>query len=266
LTFDAHLGKIWLMVSADNRNSTIGWKARLGVIVLATNLTVEHEFRQMVPEGVSFHIARCLIKDTARNETEKEKQFLEIGENILEAARQVAMVQPAIILFACTIGSSLKGPGHDIDLSEKITQVTGIPSITTASAVLEAIQSFGLKKILLITPYPEEMGGKEKEFLEQSIPGLRVLRMKHLGIVSSFEKNLLPPESAFSLAKEIACEEADGLFISCTAWRTSELIETLEKDLQIPVITSNQASLWACLKRCQVRGLLQYGRLFRLPY
>ena len=54
-----------------------GWRARLGVIVLPTNLTVEYEFRQMIPEGVSFHVARCLMPDTAKSE--KEKEDLSLG-------------------------------------------------------------------------------------------------------------------------------------------------------------------------------------------
>ena len=77
---------------------------------------------------------------------------------------------------------------------------------------------------------------------------------KHLGIISSFEKNLLLPSYAYPVAKETIVKEADGLFISCAAWRTMEIIEPLESDLQISVITSNQASLWACLKRCLVSG------------
>jgi maleate isomerase len=174
------------------------------------------------------------------------------------------MAQPDIILFACTIGSFLGGQGYDEEISAKITQATGIQSITTASTVLEAIQSLGLKKITLISPYPEGTGIKEKEFLEKSILGLKVLTMKHLGVISSFEKNLLLPSSAYRVARETIVREADGLFISCTAWRTIEIIESLEKDLQIPVITSTQASLWACLKRCHVRGSVKFGQLFSL--
>ena len=43
-----------------------------------TSLTVENEFRHMVPDDVSYHVARCLIPDSARSEREKEDQFLSI--------------------------------------------------------------------------------------------------------------------------------------------------------------------------------------------
>ena len=102
----------------------VGWRAKLGVIVLSTSLTVENEFRHMVPDDVSYHVARCLIPDSARSEREKEDQFLSIEQNVLVAAGQLAMAQPDLILFACTIGSMLGGTGHDLAISERITKAT----------------------------------------------------------------------------------------------------------------------------------------------
>jgi maleate isomerase len=240
----------------------VGWRAKLGVIVLSTNLTVEDEFRRMVPEGVSYHVARCLIPDSAGSEREKEDQFLSIEQNALVAATQVAMAQPDLILFACTIGSMLGAAGHDVAISERITQATSIPAITTGTAVLEALRRLGLHRITLISPYPESMGVREKDYLEASIPGLSVVSMKNLGVISSYEKNLLPPSSSYRTAKEAVTPDAEGLFISCTAWRTIEVIEPLERELAIPVITSTQASLWACLRRCGIREVFPFGRLF----
>jgi maleate isomerase len=240
----------------------VGWRAKLGVIVLSTNLTVENEFRLMVPDDVSYHVARCLIPDSARSELEKEDQFLSIEENVLVAARQLAMAQPDLILFACTIGSMLGGTGHDLAISERITQATSIPAITTGTAVLEALRRLELRRITLISPYPEGMGVREKAYLEASLPDFSVVSMKNLGVISSYEKNLLSPSSAYRTAKEAVTPDAEGLFISCTAWRTREVIEPLERELAIPVITSTQASLWACLRRCGIRDVLPFGRLF----
>jgi maleate isomerase len=242
----------------------IGWRARLGVIVLSTNLTVEYEFRQMVPDGVSFHVSRCLIPDSSRDEREKEGVFLGLEEGILQAGKQVAMSRPDVILFACTVGSFLGTEDRRSEISDLLTRATGIESVTMTSAVLEAIQSLKLKKVTLISPYPEGTGMRERDFLERSIPGLTVVSMKHLGIISSFEKSLIPYSTTYRLAKAMTTGETDGLFLSCSALRTMEIIGPLEKDLGIPVVTSTQAGLWACLRRCRVRGSPQFGRLFDL--
>lgn len=245
----------------DKAEQRPGGRLRLGVIVLSTNLTVEEEFRRMVPEGVSFHISRCPIRDETVDEREKERAFLDLEADILDAARRVAMTRPDLILFACTVGSFLDAQRSPTDLSDRIREATGRPGLTTSQAVLEALRELGIQRLTLFTPYPEAMGVREKAFLERMIPGLRIVSMRNLGIVGSFEKNFIPPAQTYRLAKEIMTPDAQGLFLSCTALPTMEIIDPLEKDLGLPVITSTQASLWAALRRLQVRGPIGYGRL-----
>ncbi|MBI4495340.1 MAG: aspartate/glutamate racemase family protein [Deltaproteobacteria bacterium] len=246
-----------------DEGNVIGWRARLGVIVLSPNLTVEYEFPRMAPEGVTFHVARCQISDQARTFQEKEAELLRGDDDLQHASLQVAMARPDLILFACTVASFLGEEGRPAEVSQKITQATGIPSLTTTQAVLEAIQALGMKRIVLISPYLEEVGRKEKIFLEKNLPGLKVVAMHHLGIMSAFEKNLLSPSSAYRVARETWVEGADGLFISCASWRTMEILSLLEGDLQAPVVSSAQASLWACLRRCRIKGSDRFGRLFQ---
>ncbi len=251
--------------SEGTEQKEIGWRARLGVITLSTNLTVEHEFRHLVPDGVSYHVSRCPIPDASRDEREKEAVFLGLEEHILNAGRQVAMSRPTVILFACTVGSFLGNEARHAEISDKLKSATGIESITMTAAVLEAIQSLRLKKLTLISPYPEGTGTKERDFLERSIPGLTVVSMKHFGIISSFEKNLVPSATTYRIAREMVTGETDGLFLSCAALRTMEIISPLEQELGIPVVTSTQAGLWASLTRCHVKGLPAFGRLFDVP-
>ncbi|MFH1744203.1 MAG: hypothetical protein ABIH23_34815 [bacterium] len=136
-------------------------RARLGVIVLSTNLTVEIEFHCMLPEGVTFHVARCQISDVAKDELEKEAVFLRMEDQVVQAARQVAMAKPDVILFTCTIGSFQTNENQPVSMDEKITQSTRIPTVTTSTAVIEAIETLKLKNISLVSPYPEGMGRKE---------------------------------------------------------------------------------------------------------
>ena len=81
--------------------------------------------------------------------------------------------------------------------------------------------------------------------------------MKNLGIVAALPKRDLYPSSAYISAKEVGVPEAEVIFISCTAWRTIEIIDLLEKDLRKPVITSNQATMWAILKKMGIRAELK---------
>ena len=127
--------------------------------------------------------------------------------------------------------------------------------------MINALKAMNIKKVAVATPYINELDEKERFFLEESIPGLKVTKIQGLGILSSFEKGNLEPISAYRAAREVDSAEAEAVFISCTAWRTFEIIQTLERDIGKPIITSNQATLWAALKVLGVSGLSGYGRL-----
>ncbi|MBI5967219.1 MAG: aspartate/glutamate racemase family protein [Deltaproteobacteria bacterium] len=238
-----------------------GWRGRIGLIVPSSNTTCEMEFHRMSPEGVSVHTARVFNPEITE-ESEKEKAMLQMSGELTRAAREVASVQPGVIIYACTTASFIKGPGYDLELGDKIKRETGIPGFSTTTAVVEALKALGLKQIALATPYAQSIGEKETQFFEMGIPGMKVVAEKHLGYVPNIPKGKLAPESAYLTAREIDRPEADGIFISCTNWRTIEIIEQLEADTGKPVVTSNQASLWMALKMIGVAGPEGYGKLF----
>ena len=240
-----------------------GWRGRIGLLVPSTNYTVEMEFHRAIPEGVSVHTARCELRDTASTEADRVAAILEMGKGVALAARRVAGVRPKVIAWACTAGSFMKGIGHDLELIEQVERETEITAITTSTAVVDALKMLNLRRIAVATPYIERIDQEEKAFLEKSLPGLEVVKIKGLGIMTGYEKGTLEPYSAYTAAREVDSPTADGLFISCTAWRTFEIIEQLENDLGKPVITSNQATLWASLKTLGIRRIDHYGSLLK---
>ena len=239
-----------------------GWRGRIGLIVPSLNTTAEMEFHQMAPEGVSVHTARVFNKEVTREE-EKEKAILQMSSELLRAAKELASVDPGVIIYACTTASFIKGPGYDKELGEKIKGETGVPGYSTTTAVVEALNAFKLREIVLATPYNIGIGKKETEFLLKGIPGMKVLAEKHLDIVAGLPKGEIRPEATYRMAREIDRPDADGIFISCTNFRTIEIIEQLEADTGKPVVTSNQASMWIALKALGVAGPKGYGRLFQ---
>jgi maleate isomerase len=216
----------------------------------------------MAPEGVSVHTARVFNPEVTKEE-EKEEAMLEMSAELLKAAREVASVQPGVIIYACTTASFIKGPGYDKELGEKIKSETGIPGYSTTTAVAEALKALGLKRIALATPYAKSIGEREAAFLLKGIPGMEVVSEKHLGYVANLPKGRLTPQSAYQTAREVDVPDADGIFISCTNWRTMEIIEELEGDCGKPVVSSTQASFWMALKTLGVAGLKGFGSLFQ---
>ena len=236
-----------------------GWRSRIGILVVASDVTCESELYRVVPAGVSIHTSRMTFPGAVTVET--------VGKLASEAERAAELLIPACvntIAFCCTSGSFIKGAGWDKEIIEKIER--RFPTVTvstTSTAVLAAFEKLHIKKVAVATPYISEVNEALRRFLEEA--GISVLNIEGLGMEADQEVNNLSPEIAYRLAKKVDVPEADAVFISCTSVRPIEIIEVLEKDLGKPVISSNQATIWAALRKAAIQDRIEgYGRLLKL--
>lgn len=236
-----------------------GWRARIGLLVVASDATCESELHKIAPEGVSIHTSRMTFPGTVTAET--------VGKLMDEAEKAAELLIPAVvnvIAFCCTSGSFIKGAGWDREIIKKIERrFPGVVVTTTSTAVLEAFRTLGIKKVAVATPYIDEINRALMKFLEME--EFDVVNIKGLQILEDSETNRQSPEVAYNLARKVNLPESDGIFISCTSFRTFEIIETLEHDLRKPVVTSNQATIWDALRKAGVHGPIEgYGKLLTL--
>ncbi len=228
---------------------------RLGVIVPSSNTTVEEEFSAVLHgSDVSLHIARIPLSSVTVEELSKMEKETKNAAQLLKDA------DVDLTVFACTSGSLIKGLGHDEALAKSITQVTGRPAVVTAGAVVEAFEKLRAQRIALATPYTEEITRKEIEFLKAN--GFEVAKAECLNIVENLKIGRLNSRVAAALAKKADSNDADAVFISCTNFRTLEVIPQLEEQLRKPVVSSNSATLWASLKVLKANFHVCLGSLF----
>lgn len=224
---------------------------------------MEMEFHRVVPEGVSVHTARMMMQEVTQRE-KKVRSILEMTNEVERAASEVASVEPSAIIYGCTTGSFVKGLGYDLELAKRIEKATGIKALSASTSVVEAMKKLAFRRISVATPYIDEVNNLEKKFLEDSISGLSITDIQGLQFVENIPKGKLDPYSAYILAKKLDQQENDGIFISCTNWRTFEIIQLLENDCKKPVISSNQATMWAALRAVDVcEPIRGYGSLLR---
>ena len=222
-------------------NEMYGWRGRIGLIIPSNNTVMEYEFSRFVPRGVSVHTARLgLVKDSTW------ETLIRMSDHVERAAEELASCDVDIIIYGCTSGSFLKGPEFEEELTERIFKASNIRCFTTSKAVLKGLHSLDSKKIVIASPYSRETNEEEKRFLEAA--GFRVLQMAGLSIIRPTDIGRLTPDRAYAMAKQIHSEEVDTIFISCTDFRTFEIISPLEKDIKKKVITSNQSSLWMAIQ------------------
>jgi len=227
---------------------------RLGVLIPSGNTVMEPDFYRMIPESFTAHFARI------RLERDTEEEITRMIDYVQDAAELLSHAQVDIIAFGCTGGSFIGGPGYDEKIIKKIERITKIPATTTATAVVEALKEMKIRKLTMATPYEEWLNQKEVTFLEDK--GLKVLSMGGLGIIEADAIASYPPRKIKQFVKKLDTSETDGIFISCTGFRGVEVIKDLETDLNKPVVTSNQATLWAMMRMVKCRKpVFNYGKL-----
>jgi arylmalonate decarboxylase len=236
-------------------------KIRIGCIVPSLNVVAEDNFIRMSEAyaahhpALGVHFARA---DVGRTQP-LEEQFQGMVDNAPLLGKSLASAGVSVVAFACTSASLFKGPGFDLTIAQAITQQTGLPSVCTASAVLEALTALKVKRVAVATPYVEWVYAAERDFLEAG--GFEVTAINGLGRQGGKDTNTVSSGDIFELVEDVMNDEAEALFVSCTDLPSLEMISRLEEKYQRPVITSNQATFWRCAKILGLGSFEGFGQL-----
>ena len=234
----------------------MSWRAKLGVIYPADG-ALDDEYWKLAPKGVSVHFTRIPIPQEDQTLEALEAQTL--NADIETAAVNLNVIRLDAVGYACTSGSFVHGPGGDLEIIKRLEDASGAVCTTTSTAAVRALQALQAEKIAVITPYPEEINERLQTFLQDS--GIKIVAMKGLGLYREIFNQ--PAGAAYRLAREADRPEAEAVFISCTNFRSVEVLDELEQDLGKPVISANQVTMWDMLRLAGLRPRLAgYGSLF----
>ena len=219
-------------------------RARLGLIVPPTNTVNETEWRAMVPAGVSFHTHRMRLHADVTSEAGLAGLHAD-----LDAA--FGMLKPAgcaVVAYACTAGSMVSPPQA---LPDALAARNGVAAVTTSAAIVAGLKALGAVRLSVATPYADALNAHETHFLEAE--GFEVANLIGLGIGAAGPHEYVriaktPLDAVAAHARAAFVPGSDALLITCTDFPTLPLVETLEAELGVPVVTSNQATLWAALR------------------
>jgi len=234
-------------------------RKRIGVMVPSTNTTCEADFQMVAPTGVTIHGQRMWITNDAAGEEGMNRMNAEIESG----ARYLATAKVDVVAYGCTTGSFYKGPGWDHEMLTVIEKAAGVPAVATSPSVVEALRFFGARKISVATPYPEWNNQRLRAYLEAV--GFEVLNVEGEPWASRAGNqgiNDQDPEVVVEFASRVCRPDADALLCSCTAWRSVEAVEALEQRTGRPVVTSNQATIWAAFRKIGITQPIHgFGRL-----
>ena len=235
----------------------LGPRASIGLIALATDHTIEYEFRKILDLlGVVFYVTRVENEVTINLETLQamEAKLTHCADIILPG------MDHSVFAFGCTSASTVIGEEKVISKIQE--NHPGVPVTTPITAVVAALKKLALKRIAVITPYRDDVNVQLRGLLVS-----RGFEIPYFGSFKQEDDNFAARISPTSINDAIldigARDDVDSVFLSCTNLRLADDVKALEDKLQKPVISSNLAMAWHCLRLSGIDDKLpQYGRLY----
>jgi len=240
----------------------IGWRAHLGAIFpTPVPGRVVREFYEVVPDGVDITTSSLTIRQLSVEDLEEAMKGLD------RAAEQMARYDVDVVYQLGVPPVVLRGPGFDQELIARMERASGKPAGTDITGVMEAFRALGLRRLVMATPFEDDMNELIKKFLAPA--GFEIVHMKGLGIRKNVDIRKLAVPVEYTFARETAREsrvEPDGIYIPCGGWGSVHNIRRLEADLGKPVVTWFQAMIWWTLRQAGVREpLAGFGKLLEIP-
>lgn len=238
----------------------IARRASIGLIVLATDYTIEHEWRQLYAEidGVALYQSRIYNENNVTPETLRA-----MAPRITDCANVITPDTGVdVIAYGCTSASMAIGEEKVFDYIK--ASKPGSKCTTPITAAFAAFDAFKAKRIAVLTPYTAEVNKIVSEYVTA-----RGYQVPVFGSFNEGQDTLvarITPESIEKAVRElIKHAEVDAVFVSCTSVRLMEACADLEKSLGIPLTSSNHAMAWHALRLAGIDDQLgQFGSLYDL--
>jgi maleate isomerase len=232
-------------------------KYRIGLVTLSNDYVTERDFMNMRPsDDVAIYVSRLLNTPQCTVET-----LQEMAPRISEAS---SLLVPEgrldVVAYACTSGTAVMG----FERIQTLIQTTrpGIACVTPLTSSLAAMNLLDIKRIAVLTPYIDEVNTSIADYLEAQ--GQSISAFTSFKLAENEDMARLTAESIYQGALEADRDDAEALFISCTAIRAVDVIERIEQKLGKPVITAVQAMFWQSLRLAGFKGKVSsYGLLLR---
>ncbi len=231
-------------------------KRRAGLVVLKTDETIEREISQILPidQNCPLFVTRIYSGEDVTSDTLGQMEI-----DLPAAATLFPDVDMDVVGYGCTSGATVIGPQRIEELVQSSCKASAVCEPITS--VIDAARHLGIKKLAVLTPYVPEVSEKMREHLNRN--GLAVTGLASFGIQRDADVARVSGRSIFNGLLEVAKNECDGIFVSCTNLAALDVIPKVEAETGKPVLSSNQALGWAMGRKLGLRPSGQFGRLFQ---
>jgi maleate isomerase len=211
-------------------------------IVVPHDMALDRELWRWTPDDVTLLLTRTPYSPLAV--TTELVEDLGDPEMIARVATDLVAVEPLAYAYGCTSGSFIYGVAGEHAITDAITTATGRPAVTTSGAMVAAAAALGLTAVAVADPYEQRVSDVFVAYLREA--GVTVVGATCLGLTTEIWR--VDPDTIWNLLLSADRPEADGLLVACTNVVTYDLISRVETVIGKPVITANQATMWALLR------------------
>ena len=241
----------------------------VGVLLKSTDVVTASDLRSLCPPAISVHATRLQLWPG--------EGLTALWPRVKSACEIINDCIPEVIVFACASSTFAGGDSLDRAVATRIEELTCRPVITAARALIKGVQRSGMRRVLLVSPYSDDIDTSIAALLAgigvqvMATLSIRYLEIFQPGFLSTFagaKNRLVDPSWVHRLVLDRLknLSAVDGVVVACTGLRISEVICDLERDSLLPVVAANQA---VAAEVQRILGLAipvhGYGRLLEVP-
>jgi maleate cis-trans isomerase len=245
------------MLQGERQDVQFGPRGRIGLIVPANNSVLEPEFWSVMPPGTALYATRIIAKgDLTPDAVRKMEQQVD------RAVDEIVATGVDVILYADMVTTFIMEPGWNEARTEAIAAAAGAPCVSAWTALRDALAALKIGRFALGTPYPAAIHALAPPFFTHR--GFTITGDATLDIVAMRDVPKVRPERLKPFVASLKRSGADAIVLLATDLPTFAAIGELERELGLPVLTSNQVLLWRALRALgQSTTIPALGRLFQ---
>ncbi len=229
---------------------------RIGLIALASDFTIEKDFINVIKDKkIDFFVNRI----ECYNPLTKEN-LIRMSEKVTEVTKDILPDQKIdCVVYGCTSGTIAAGYSS---IEQKIKLAKPEAKVTTPStAAIKALKKLNIKKLSIFTPYSKKLNDEVVDYFRKE--NFEVISNSYFDIESDIDIGKVDQSYLYEALLKVDLKDSDALFVSCTALPVLSIIDKLEKKLNKPVLSSNQALIWDTLENIGKNNSIQgFGKLF----
>ncbi len=241
----------------------LGYRGKWGLLMPSTNTIVEPDYYAMAPHGITLHGSRIYIEDSRLGSNDQFVHLLEqVRASIDRAVVEVMTAEPDYLVMGMSAETFWGGKEGSERFTRRMQALSGLNVSTGADACKLALQTFGVRRIAVLTPYQPVADEQVRTFFAEN--GYDVMRHHGLKCPTAVSIAKVEPATLRQVIQDLNGPDVEAIVQVGTNLSMVRLADEAERELGKPVIAINAATMWHALRTNGISDQLQgFGSLLR---